>query len=336
MKALKIILGIVVVLVIIGTVISLIAPTEYKSSRSIVIKAPKAVIWKNVSLYANRNKWSPWVERDPNMKMTLDGTDGTVGTKHSWEGNKEVGKGSETFTKIDEMSLIESHLHFLEPWEAESDAFVSLKDTNDGVIVTWGFAGKMPRPWNIISVFMNMDAEIGKDFTHGLGKLKTLCESEAAASPVYEIHETTFEPRTYIGKRAVISWMEMKEFFGSVYPKLFKDLSDAKATMVSAPSGLYYTWDEKNMKTDCAAAIAVDKALPRSEWKTFPVKGGKALMIDYYDAYEKSMNAHNQMDQYIKKNNLLFIPPVIEEYITDPMTEKDTSKWLTRIVYFVK
>ena len=27
---------------------------------------------------------------------------------------------------------------------------------------------------------------------------------------------------------------------------------------------------------------------------------------------------------------------VIEEYITDPSTEKDTSKWLTKIYFFVK
>jgi effector-binding domain-containing protein len=28
--------------------------------------------------------------------------------------------------------------------------------------------------------------------------------------------------------------------------------------------------------------------------------------------------------------------PVVEEYITDPMTEKDPNKWLTKIYYFVE
>jgi effector-binding domain-containing protein len=60
------------------------------------------------------------------------------------------------------------------------------------------------------------------------------------------------------------------------------------------------------------------------------------LTIDYYGSYDKTEHAHNQMDKYIKEKNYKMVMPVIEEYITDPMTEKDTSKWLTRISYFVE
>jgi len=27
--------------------------------------------------------------------------------------------------------------------------------------------------------------------------------------------------------------------------------------------------------------------------------------------------------------------PVVEEYITDPMEEKDPSKWLTKVIYYL-
>ena len=43
--------------------------------------------------------------------------------------------------------------------------------------------------------------------------------------------------------------------------------------------------------------------------------------------------AHLAMDKYIKANNLPTQTHVIEEYVTDPMHEKDTAKWLTNIYY---
>ncbi len=42
------------------------------------------------------------------------------------------------------------------------------------------------------------------------------------------------------------------------------------------------------------------------------------------------------MDEYIQANKLEQLTPVIEEYITDPGAEPDSTKWLTKIVYFVK
>ena len=41
------------------------------------------------------------------------------------------------------------------------------------------------------------------------------------------------------------------------------------------------------------------------------------------------------MDAYIKEKGLAQ-SYVLEEYVTDQMTEKDTAKWLTNIYYLVK
>jgi hypothetical protein len=29
------------------------------------------------------------------------------------------------------------------------------------------------------------------------------------------------------------------------------------------------------------------------------------------------------------------VPPAIEMYVTDPQKEKDSSKWLTKVIYFM-
>lgn len=53
------------------------------------------------------------------------------------------------------------------------------------------------------------------------------------------------------------------------------------------------------------------------------------------DLFEKGLRAHYAMDAYMKEKGLMQ-SVVVEEYITDPMTEKDPAKWLTKIYYVVK
>jgi effector-binding domain-containing protein len=66
------------------------------------------------------------------------------------------------------------------------------------------------------------------------------------------------------------------------------------------------------------------------------VPAGKALVIDYYGSYEGIGGAHMAMDEYVKSNNLKQKSPVLEQYITDPETEPDTSKWLTKVIYLLE
>jgi effector-binding domain-containing protein len=43
---------------------------------------------------------------------------------------------------------------------------------------------------------------------------------------------------------------------------------------------------------------------------------------------------HNAIESYIKENDLEVLGPALEEYVTDPGSEPDTSKWETHIFYF--
>ena len=58
------------------------------------------------------------------------------------------------------------------------------------------------------------------------------------------------------------------------------------------------------------------------------------MVIDYYGDYDQTGKAHDAMEKYLKDRNILFNPPVVEEYVTDPGEEKDPSKWLTKIIYY--
>jgi effector-binding domain-containing protein len=270
------------------------------------------------------------------MKTQLAGTDGTVGAVYSWEGNDDVGKGEQTITKIEQMKRVDVKLHFLEPFESEAHAYITLADDPNGVKVTWAFEGNTPRPWNVFGLFMNMEKAVGEDFSKGLAKLKALAEKEAAAAPAYDIIETTVSARTFLGMRKEVTFDQISSMFNDNLPKIFADVTKAGMQPEGAPVGLYFKWDPQAMKTDMAAAIPYSARKKVGSWQTFEVKGGKALVIDYYGAYEKTENAHYAMDTYIADKKYKALAPVMEEYITDPTTEPDTAKWLTRITYFVE
>lgn len=172
---LYILLTIIAVLVIIG----LIAPTNYAVEREIAINKPKAEVFEYVKSLKNQDNWSVWSKRDPNIKKTFRGQDGTVGFISAWEGNDEVGKGEQEITKIIDGERIDSDLRFEKPFESISPTYLITESVSDNETkVKWGFSGKSPFPLNIMMLFMNIEESIGKDFDDGLTNLKGILENQ--------------------------------------------------------------------------------------------------------------------------------------------------------------
>ncbi|MEZ5045553.1 MAG: SRPBCC family protein [Chitinophagaceae bacterium] len=136
-------------------------------------------VWKHVGSFAAQDQWSPWNDYDPKMKKSITGTDGTVGAISQWESDvEEVGKGNQKVTKVEAPTIWETDLTFTEPFESKSLAYMHLSPEGAGTKVTWGFKSKMPYPFNISKLFMNMDAAMDKDFGSGLNKLKSIAEQQ--------------------------------------------------------------------------------------------------------------------------------------------------------------
>ena len=168
-----ILIGIILLIVI----LALIAPKSYDVSRSIEInRAPKDV-FESVRFLKSHDAWSPWSERDPNMKKTFTGTDGQVGFIAAWESDhKQVGHGEQEITGISDNNVLHTQLRFLKPFKSTSDAYVKVENVDAGSKVTWGFTGKNKFPMSIMMLFMNMEKAVGPDFESGLAKLKGILE----------------------------------------------------------------------------------------------------------------------------------------------------------------
>ena len=331
MKALKIIGIILLVLVVLVIVLGLIAPKKYAVERSVVIDAPKVVVFNYMKYWRNWQKWSPWAERDSTMKVTLEGTDGKEGSVYKWEGDpKLTGKGEMTNTGIKELEEVTYHLHFIEPWESESDGYLRVSDADGGTKASWGFYGETPFPWNIMMLFMSMEKMMAPDFNRGLELLKQICEKEAAEISKYDINPVNFPAKNYAAIREEVAFENIKGFFEKSFGIIEQLMRGQRMQMTGAPSGLYFSMDEQKGTTDMAAAVPIKGSLDEGAVETIKLPASKGFVVNYYGPYEGVEYAHKALDYHIRENWLTQKPPVIEAYVTDPSQEPDTTKWLTK------
>ena len=338
MKVLRVILIILGVLVLIALVMGMIGPKTYQVERSMVINASPDVVWPYTSSGKLFQEWSPFRKMDTTATVEYFGTDGSVGSGFKWSG-KKAGKGEQTYTVLEPGKSSTVHLKFYTPFgEMESGSYMNLEPDPGGTKLTWGLKGENNFIGRIMGSMQNMDKQMGPIFEGGLNDLQTLVATRKAAAPMssYQIETGKFQGNNYLAVRSDVKMMEIEAFYMKNLPAVMGAVQKSGGQVKGMPSGLFYTWDQEKGMTNMAAAIGVEGNVKApSGMEVITVAPSKALTIRYLGGYHGIEGAHMAMDAHLKANNIQQVPPVIEEYITDPGSEPDSSKWLTLITYLI-
>lgn len=150
-------------------------PDLFHVERTIDIKASPEKIFGLINDFRQWDAWTPY-NKDPAMKKTYGIKTVGTGATYSWEGNKDVGKGEIAITGSETGSRITLDLHMIEPFEGRNHVVFALKAAGDITTVTWILEDHHTYLLKLMSVFLNMDKMIGKDFETGLARLRTLAE----------------------------------------------------------------------------------------------------------------------------------------------------------------
>lgn len=190
MKILKRIGVVILVIIAIPLIAALFISKDANYEQSIEINAPIDIVWEQTNSLADLDKWSPWNDYDPDMKKEWFGEDGIIGAMQSWESDaKEVGKGSQTISKIEAPTYFGTDLKFYVPYESEAKGYVKLEQQGDAVIATWGFSSVMPYPMNLMKLVYNMEEMLEADWRKGLMNLKSLSEESYLSKKAEYIEE---------------------------------------------------------------------------------------------------------------------------------------------------
>ena len=95
---------------------------------------------------------------------------------YDFEGDRNVGKGRLSIVEATPPSRVAMQLDMVSPMEGHNAIEFTLKPEGGATVVTWRMSGRMPFVSKVMTVFIDMDRMIGRDFESGLETLKALVE----------------------------------------------------------------------------------------------------------------------------------------------------------------
>jgi carbon monoxide dehydrogenase subunit G len=170
-------IAVAVAVVIVGILVyAATKPDSFRVQRAASIDAPPEKIFAVLNDFRRWDAWSPWEKKDPAMKRSFSGAPSGKGARYAWEGDKNVGQGSLEIAESVAPSRLAMRLDFVKPFEAHNIVEFALEPRGNGTNVVWSMQGGMPYVSKLMSVFIDMDQMIGKDFEAGLANLKAVAE----------------------------------------------------------------------------------------------------------------------------------------------------------------
>ena len=166
MKVLKIILAVIVAIIALVLIVAAFLPSEVTVERSAVIEAPDSVVFDYITDFTERANWDPWLEMDPDAKVTLNDTPKGVGAGYAWSG-EVTGSGEMVIDEVVENKSVKSTIKFFAPQTGEGKIEWRLEPVENGTNLTWVFYSEMGYPVERFFGLM-MEGMLGPQLEKGL------------------------------------------------------------------------------------------------------------------------------------------------------------------------
>lgn len=335
MKTIKILTSIMVVMLLGLLSWAFFLPSDIHISQSVRIKAPIGVVYNQVNDLHNWNNWSPW--KDTTLSAQFEGSEKGVGAKVHWTDKKE---GESVLTIIESKPFSSIKTEMTVP-NKDRKAEMDFRFETDGeeVIVKWERnIHDLPYPFGRFVGWM-LQKGYNHNFALGLQHLKAYVENNLTKPEYfgYEIIEGTFEETTFLAKNAKSTIQDMSKTMADCFSSIKKVLDEKNIQASGAPVVQWHKYEpEGESLFTCMIPMTIDSTIAAKNIYTTEIPRIKTIMIKYTGPYEASYNAWVALDNYIVYNSLIMDGDPWEEYLTDPSSEPDSSKWVTNIYFPVK
>lgn len=318
-------------------------PSSYTASSSIIIESSTYNVFPYVADLRNWEKWSPWKEKDTTTQYKYSDNSFGAGATMEWDSkNDELGTGKMTTVQFKKFHHINYKLEFVKPFESTSGGQLIVNKLNDKQVkVTWTNTGKLKWPldrwFNAVMSFKKM---LEKDFAKGLNKLKTVVESQPQKT-LPEVNPETIEfPDIHIFSimYETILNADISAKIGESYQKILKTIEEKQIVKKNEPPVcLFYSHNKVTSKIRPGIIVPGCSVVLTNGVECVPLKAGKVLRIAYHGDYNNMESTYDAIDFYLEDNKLNKRENYTwESYITDPVAEPDTSKWITYIYVPIK
>lgn len=169
---------IVVLLVIVGFLVYVaLKPSAFRIERSARIRASSAALFPFINDLHEFNRWNPFAQGDPELKIDYTGPHSGPGAAYTWIGSNKSGAGRMEITDANPPSRVAIKLDFSKPFEAHNYVEFTLRpEAAEETQLIWAMSGVNPYFHKLMGTVFNMDKMVGGQFEKGLTTLKGLAE----------------------------------------------------------------------------------------------------------------------------------------------------------------
>lgn len=157
-------------------------PDHFETSRSAAIAASPEAIYPLINDLRAFATWSPFENKDPDMKRVFSGPASGPGQRYDWKGNSEIGEGWLEILSASKPSRVDMGLNMLKPMKAANQVTFTLVPDGRNTVVTWTMQGQVPLLAKVLHLFIDMERMCGNEFETGLTSLKAATETSAATA----------------------------------------------------------------------------------------------------------------------------------------------------------
>lgn len=337
MQLFKKILLVAAIMVGIVAIIGWFLPEKISLERSLVMKAAPPVIYEQVNTLKNWEKWSPWFKMDTAQVITYNTIPSGTGASYHWKGSKTM-EGTITIVESKLPEQLVTRLEF-EGEEHPATSTFRFTPEGTGTRVDWSFeATAGANPFGRIFWYTAGKSMIGQSFEEGLFDLNRLTEKMPALTPTsstLQVKERTQPETHYLYIHDSASTATVGQKLGMGFGRIMAAVQKQGLTVTGAPFGIYYTASTTQWEMDiCLPVNKAGKA--DGDIKPGLYKGGNMVVAAFYGPYDQTPAGHAAAGEYMRARGKKITGAPWECYITDPMAEKDTAKWLTEICYPVE
>ncbi|HRH99628.1 MAG TPA: GyrI-like domain-containing protein [Saprospiraceae bacterium] len=319
--------------VITYAVLCLNSPSTFKMVKEIKVSGNMALAYLVVNDVKDWPKWYSWQKEDPTLKFTVGGRDVNVGATFDYSGAK-LGKG---FTEIQESfkdSLLTAKITCD---KLPSDVLASwqiLPENQQTVYITYRARLAKPIPFWKRYIYRDLPHTLENRFNADLEGMKAYMEG--LINTQFGMKRTDFPARYYVGIKEPVSTSKIPSFYAKSYKKIYSLLDSMKVKWVGPPAGLIYDWQGENNFVYIMAGLPVEKEIKVPVgFSCEKVQADQCIALEHYGHYNTLKNAHAKLDYIIRNLGIQIDAPIIEEYVTSPSQEPDTSKWQTNVFYLI-
>jgi effector-binding domain-containing protein len=331
MRTLKYMVLALIFILFAAIIVGFFLPSKVNMQRSILIDRSPEKIFNVVNSLSNFNNWSPWVDKDKNADYSFSGPKFGVGSKMVWEGNSQVGQGSQEIVESSKNNTVKTKLFFSNSHKP-AYATISLTPDQDKTKVSWMFENDAGN--DLLARYFGLAIEdlLAPDYEKGLANLKIYVES----LPLYDYSNISIinvpTQKVYqIEAQSDMQQNNMSEKIADSYATIINFLTLNNIEMNGSPKIINLKYQDNEYKFIAAIPVDNNEVLDESGVIVSSVMPqGKSIKLIHKGSYEKLVESYDILNAYIFENKISINGSSWEDYVVDPSLAND-SELITHI-----